>query len=440
MVIGQQRGRDTKENLRRNFGMPAPEGYRKARRLAELASRLAAADRHVRRYEGRRSRASVPKNTRSRRRSRCACASSHSRACRSSRAIIGEGGSGGALALAIADHVLMLEHSTYSVASPEGCAAILWSDAGKAEEAAARLKLTADDLRRFGIVDEIVPEPLGGAHRDAATVVKRVLDALGESLTRLNVLSPEALLEHRYEKYRRLGRMARREDARRGQEMKRRKQQPLNEARRLTVGVIALLIAGLIGVQFARAIGENVVAERELSAIRSDITVLREAARRSAPRAAPATRSTGSDPGHSRALAARAAERGYYFCLAGSRSSTVNDSIGGTVINLNTYGATVRLDGGELAIASAADVEAHRDQYERSLIRSKRLAFELRRQGRRRTVSLAPQIRDDELEEHITSFLKSTEEWESPDGVGAADRHFLRKKRRAELFRSRHEA
>ena len=99
----------------------------------------------------------------------------------------------------------MLEHSTYSVASPEGCAAILWSDAGKAEEAAARLKLTADDLRHFGIVDEILPEPLGGAHRNSADVVKRTLEAVDAALTRLSALSKERLLEHRYRKYRRLG-------------------------------------------------------------------------------------------------------------------------------------------------------------------------------------------------------------------------------------------
>jgi acetyl-CoA carboxylase carboxyl transferase subunit alpha len=120
-------------------------------------------------------------------------------------AIIGEGGSGGALALAIADHVLMLEHSTYSVASPEGCAAILWSDASKAEEAAARLKLTADDLRRFGVVDEIIAEPLGGAHRDAEDVVRRTLDAVTRALTKLSAQSPERLLDERYQKYRRLG-------------------------------------------------------------------------------------------------------------------------------------------------------------------------------------------------------------------------------------------
>ena len=204
MVIGQQRGRDTKENLRRNFGMPAPEGYRKTSRLARLASRLhlpivtfvdtKGADPGITSEEHAQSEAIAT------------CLASFVTArvpivC----TVIGEGGSGGALALAIADRVLMLEHSTYSVASPEGCAAILWSDAGKAEEAAARLRLTADDLHRFGIVDEIVPEPLGGAHRNAEDVIRRTLDRIDAALTQLAGTSEERLLEDRYRKYRRLG-------------------------------------------------------------------------------------------------------------------------------------------------------------------------------------------------------------------------------------------
>jgi acetyl-CoA carboxylase carboxyl transferase subunit alpha len=204
MVIGQQRGRDTKENLRRNFGMPAPEGYRKVRRLAHLASRLhlpivtfvdtKGADPGISSEEHAQSEAIAM------------CLYEFTVApVPIVAAVIGEGGSGGALALAIADHVLMLEHSTYSVASPEGCAAILWSDASKAEEAAERLKLTAQDLERFGIVDEIVPEPLGGAHRDASAVVSRTLAAIEAAIVRLSALPPERLLEERYRKYRRLG-------------------------------------------------------------------------------------------------------------------------------------------------------------------------------------------------------------------------------------------
>ncbi|HEX3369968.1 MAG TPA: acetyl-CoA carboxylase carboxyltransferase subunit alpha, partial [Candidatus Cybelea sp.] len=197
MLMGQQRGRDTKENLRRNFGMPAPEGYRKVTRLAKLASRLRlpivtfvdtkGADPGITSEEHAQSEAIA------------VCLQAFSTAPVPIVAtVIGEGGSGGALALAIADHVMMLEHSTYSVASPEGCAAILWSDASKAEEAAARLKLTANDLEHFGIVDEILPEPLGGAHRNAQDIVTRTLDAVDAALQHLTGLSAEMLLEQRY--------------------------------------------------------------------------------------------------------------------------------------------------------------------------------------------------------------------------------------------------
>ena len=204
MVIGQQRGRDTRENLRRNFGMPTPEGYRKVSRLARLAARLRlpivtfvdtkGADPGISSEEHAQSEAIAT------------CLQTFTTAgVPIVAAVIGEGGSGGALALAIADYVIMLEHSTYSVASPEGCAAILWSDASKAEEAAARLKLTADDLHRFGIVDEVLTEPLGGAHRNAEDVVAGTLDAIDRTLTRLAAIPTERLLEERYRKYRRIG-------------------------------------------------------------------------------------------------------------------------------------------------------------------------------------------------------------------------------------------
>jgi acetyl-CoA carboxylase carboxyl transferase subunit alpha len=204
MVMGQQRGRDTKENLRRNFGMVTPEGYRKAQRLARTASRLGlpiltfidtkGADPGIASEEHAQSEAiasSLYEFTQAR--------------VPIVAAVIGEGGSGGALALGIADHVIMLENSVYSVASPEGCAAILWGDATKAEEAAARLKLTASDLQRFGIVDEVVAEPLGGAHREPAAVVAKVLGSMVHSLKRLRELSAAELREARYQKYRRLG-------------------------------------------------------------------------------------------------------------------------------------------------------------------------------------------------------------------------------------------
>ncbi|MBV8435452.1 MAG: acetyl-CoA carboxylase carboxyltransferase subunit alpha [Candidatus Eremiobacteraeota bacterium] len=204
VTIGQQRGRDTKENLRRNFGMPAPEGYRKVRRLAHVASRLNLPIVTFVDTKGADPGISSEEHAQSEAIAMCLHEFSTARVPIVAT-VIGEGGSGGALALAIADSVLMLEHSTYSVASPEGCAAILWSDASKAEEAASRLKLTAGDLHDFGIVDEIVPEPLGGAHRDVAAVVGRTLSAIETSVTRLSALSPEELLEERYRKYRRLG-------------------------------------------------------------------------------------------------------------------------------------------------------------------------------------------------------------------------------------------
>ena len=204
MVMGQQRGRDTKENLRRNFGMVTPEGYRKIRRLAHTASRLGlpivtfidtkGADPGIASEEHAQSEAIA------------SCLYEFTQAGVPIVAtIIGEGGSGGALALGIADHVIMLENSVYSVASPEGCAAILWGDASKAEEAASRLKLTSADLQRFGIIDEIVGEPLGGAHRDPATVIATVLGSVSAAVERFARLSPQELREARYRKYRRIG-------------------------------------------------------------------------------------------------------------------------------------------------------------------------------------------------------------------------------------------
>lgn len=204
MVLGQQRGRDTRENLRRNFGMMSPEGYRKATRLARLAARFhlpivtfvdtKGADPGISSEEHAQSEAIA-----------VSLMTFATAAVPIVTTVIGEGGSGGALAIAIADRIIILEHSTYSVASPEGCAAILWSDAGKAEEAASRLKLTASDLQRFGIVDEVLAEPLGGAHRNAGDVVMRTLDAIDAALQTLSSKTPEQLLEYRYAKYRRLG-------------------------------------------------------------------------------------------------------------------------------------------------------------------------------------------------------------------------------------------
>jgi acetyl-CoA carboxylase carboxyl transferase subunit alpha len=204
MAIGEQRGRDTKENLRRNFGMPQPEGYRKVERLAHLASRLGLPIVTFVDTKGADPGIASEEHAQSEAIAMCLQAFAVAKVPIVAT-VIGEGGSGGALALAIADHVIMLEHSTYSVASPDACAAILWSDATKAEEAASRLKLTAQDLEQFGVIDEIVPEPLGGAHRDPSAVVSRVMGSIEVSVARLAALSPERLLEERYRKYRQLG-------------------------------------------------------------------------------------------------------------------------------------------------------------------------------------------------------------------------------------------
>lgn len=204
MVISQQRGRDTKENLQRNFGMPSPEGYRKVQRLAHLASRLGLPV--VTFVDTKGADPGIGSEERAQSEAIAGCLYEFTVATVPIVAtVIGEGGSGGALALSIADRIIMLEHSYYSVASPEGCAAILWSDASKAEEAAARLKLTAQDLLEFGIADEIVAEPTGGAHRDPAGTIARVLKNIGDALDELASLPAAQLKEARYQKYRRIG-------------------------------------------------------------------------------------------------------------------------------------------------------------------------------------------------------------------------------------------
>lgn len=204
MVLAQQKGRDTKENIRRNFGMVSPEGYRKAVRLMKLAARFglpivtlidtSGADPGIGSEERSQSEAIAT--------SLITLANVNVPVVAT---IVGEGGSGGALALALADRVLMAEHSVYSVASPEGCAAILWGDAARAPEAAERLKLTSEDLFDFGIIDEIVAEPLGGAHREPEAFVRRVLDSIDASLRELERVPPGNLRDERYRKFRRIG-------------------------------------------------------------------------------------------------------------------------------------------------------------------------------------------------------------------------------------------
>ncbi len=204
MVIAQEKGRDFKDKVRRNFGSAAPEGYRKVQRLVKLAGHLrmpvvtfvdtSGADPGIGSEERAQSEAIA-----------ATLATFADVPTPVVATIIGEGGSGGALALALADHVMMLEHSVYSVASPEGAAAILWGDASKADEAAARLRLTSDDLREFGIVDQVIPEPLGGAHRDGPRTIATVLEAVGAAIDTILHESTGALLDRRYAKFRRIG-------------------------------------------------------------------------------------------------------------------------------------------------------------------------------------------------------------------------------------------
>jgi acetyl-CoA carboxylase carboxyl transferase subunit alpha len=207
MVIGHQRGRDAKENIHRNFGMPHPEGYRKALRHMKLAEKfqvpvltlidcmgawsgIGAEERGqseaIARNLFEMSRLTVPIVA----------------------TIIGEGGSGGALALGVADRVLMLEHSVYSVITVEGCAAILWKD-GKSpemrERAASALRITAPDLMELGVIDEIVPEPTGGAHVDHDAMARTLRESLARQLEDLRRIKPEKLVRRRREKYLKMG-------------------------------------------------------------------------------------------------------------------------------------------------------------------------------------------------------------------------------------------
>jgi acetyl-CoA carboxylase carboxyl transferase subunit alpha len=204
VVIGHQKGRDTREKIARNFGMPHPEGYRKAQRLLEMAAKFLkpvvtfidtpgaypgvgaeergqaeAIARNLRLMAG----LPVPMIA----------------------VITGEGGSGGALAIGMGNRVLMLEYAVYSVISPEGCAAILWGDAARASEAADVMKTTAPDLLRLGVIDAIVPEPVGGAHRDWDGAGATLRTALREQLAALTALPADELVADRHEKFRRIG-------------------------------------------------------------------------------------------------------------------------------------------------------------------------------------------------------------------------------------------
>ncbi len=205
VVVGHQKGRDTKENIRRNFAMPHPEGYRKAMRLMDLADRFGRPFIAFIDTPG-----AYPGISAEERGQAWVIAQSIQRMARlrvpAIAVILGEGGSGGALAIGVGNRVLILENAWYSVISPESCAAILWRDAKEAAKAAEALKLTAPDLLSLGIVDRIIPEPDGGAHRNPAAAMAGIRQALLEALAELAHLSPEELFEDRYRRFRGLGR------------------------------------------------------------------------------------------------------------------------------------------------------------------------------------------------------------------------------------------
>jgi acetyl-CoA carboxylase carboxyl transferase subunit alpha len=203
-IIGHQKGRDTKQRLQRNFGQPKPEGYRKALRIMQLAAKFGRPIFTLIDTPG-----AYPGIDAEERGQAEAIARNLREMARLPVPIIvtvtGEGGSGGALAIAVGDYVNILENSFYSVISPEGCAAIMWRDSAKAETAAAALKITAKDLKELGIVDEIVPEPEGGAHTDPEGASQILGEVLDRELLALTQQPTKDLLEARYEKFRKMG-------------------------------------------------------------------------------------------------------------------------------------------------------------------------------------------------------------------------------------------
>ena len=203
-VIGHQRGKDTKDNIIRNFGMPHPEGYRKALRLMKQANKF---NRPIICFID--TKGAYPGKAAEERGQSEAIARNLLEMAGLTVPIIciviGEGGSGGALALGVGDHIHMLENSTYSVISPEGAAALLWKDAGLARQAAETMKITAPDLKGLGVIDDIIPEVKGGAHRDVKQQAKFIEDTISRSLTLLTEYSKNELVEKRYEKFKKMG-------------------------------------------------------------------------------------------------------------------------------------------------------------------------------------------------------------------------------------------
>ena len=203
-VIGHQKGRNTKEKIARNFGQPRPEGFRKALRVMKMAEKF-----HLPIFTLIDTQGAYP-GVGAEERGQAEAIAVNLREMAALQvpvivSVIGEGGSGGALALGVGDRVYMLEHAVYSVISPEGCAAILWKNPSAAAEAAAAMRITAHDLKRLAVIDEIVPEPPGGAHADAAAAAELLAPYLEKGLKELQKIKPSSLPEERYKKFRKMG-------------------------------------------------------------------------------------------------------------------------------------------------------------------------------------------------------------------------------------------
>jgi acetyl-CoA carboxylase carboxyl transferase subunit alpha len=203
-VVGHQKGRNTKEKIIRNFGQPRPEGFRKALRIMKLAEKF-----KVPIFSFVDTQGAYP-GVGAEERGQAEAIAVNLREMAGMQvpiivSVLGEGGSGGALGLGVGDRVFMLEHAVYSVISPEGCAAILWKNASAAPEAAAAMRITATDLKKFGIIDEIVPEPPGGAHADPAKAAELLGPYLEKALKELQKIKPSLLPEERYKKFRKMG-------------------------------------------------------------------------------------------------------------------------------------------------------------------------------------------------------------------------------------------
>lgn len=204
MIVGQQKGRNLKENQARNFGMPHPEGYRKAMRLMKLGAKMKMPILSFIDTPG-----AFP-GVEAEERGQAEAIARNLKDMATLPVpivivVIGEGGSGGALAMSVGDVILMMENAVYSVISPEGCAAILWRDAAMKQHAAEALKVTAEDLMELGVADEVIQEPLGGAHRDINATAASIKDAVMRHFEALGKLDVEGLLERRHEKYKRIG-------------------------------------------------------------------------------------------------------------------------------------------------------------------------------------------------------------------------------------------